>query len=465
MEQHPNFFRLYHDYTKLSEPPPNFHAWSAIAVISALLGKKCFMPQGLFTVFPNLYVILVGDPGTRKSTAMNVAKRLTKLVERVPIAPESSTREALIDDMAKNKVTWEMDGKDISYWQSSAFVGELEQFFGGKHINSQMVGFLTAIWDEPEFKERTRKGGEVKIRNPYFSLLGCCTPGWMNDKLKNDVISDGFSRRGIFVLEKNLNCSNPDPVITPEEEAALVLLEKEVQRIFLVAGRFSYTTEARFLWIAEYNKIREEAKHYSTKVQHYFSSKHILAQKIAMCLSAATRNDRIIDSIVLRAAFEFLGETEKTLDEVFSGVGRNELKAQADKVYQHIAKTEETGLTKGQLLGMCYGDVNTQELDEILNALTGQNLVKLTSQSAAEAPRYRVGKVTKQAQARNLLELGGRIVPTSERPTSQHLVSAVKHLVDPTTERLLIRQQQQEALQLRGKLFQGKMRELLGQHD
>jgi hypothetical protein len=198
----PNFFELYARYTDRTEPPPNFHAWSAVGAISALLGKKCQIPQGHWTIFPNLYIVLVGSPGTRKSTAMNIAKKLVRLVSEIPIAAESTSREALIDFMATSRVMCTSNGADISYWQASSFGTELEQFLGGKHINQAMVGFLTAIWDESIFVEQTRKGGTVTINNPYFTMLGCCTPGWVTEKLKNDVITDGFSRRVIFALEK-----------------------------------------------------------------------------------------------------------------------------------------------------------------------------------------------------------------------------------------------------------------------
>ena len=75
-----DIFALYQDFTKRTEPPPNYHAWSLIGAISALLGKKCYIPQGHFTVFPNLYIVLVGQAAMRKSTALNIAKNFVRKV-------------------------------------------------------------------------------------------------------------------------------------------------------------------------------------------------------------------------------------------------------------------------------------------------------------------------------------------------------------------------------------------------
>ena len=453
----PNFFSLYNDYTKHTEPPTNYHAWSAIAALSALLGKKCFIPQGHFTVYPNLYIVLVGDPAMRKSTALNVAKNLVRSVERVPIAPESSTREALIDDMSKNKVDWALQGRDLSYWQSSAFVGELEQFFGGKHINQQMVGFLTAIWDEPMFKERTRKGGEVVINNPYFSMLGCCTTSWMNTKLQQDVISDGFSRRTIFVYGNELRLLNPWPESTDEEIELFRKLQEESKRIFSIGGLFQFTKEAREIWDSQYVSNRDQAKKFSQKVQHYFSSKHVLAQKIAMCISAAVRNDRVVDSHVLNMAFRFLSESEKTLDSVFSGVGRNELKAISDTVYGWIEKAGEQGITHRELLSIAFDHVNMTEFKEILVTLLEQGKVRSAIQRDVGLPIYYAVQLKQHSQAVSLLELASRIKISTESPISQSSSSKAIHLIDPATELLLARQQKQGELLKTGILHQGKL--------
>lgn len=451
----PNFFSFYSDYVKHTEPPPNFHAWSTIGAISALLGKKCYIPQGHFTVFPNLYIVLVGDPGTRKSTAMNIAKRLVRLIPEVPIAPESSTREALIDDLADNKVVATLNNKDVSYWQSSAFVTEMQEFLGGKHINQSMVGFLTAIWDEPVFKERTRKGGEVIIHNPYFSLLGCCTPEWMNTKLKQDVITDGFSRRTIFALETELNCLNPWPESSPDQLEHLAKLEMEATRVFQVGGIFMLTKQAREYYDDKYCSTREEAKQFSEKVQNYFTSKHILALKIAMCLSAGVSSRRIIDSSVIKLAFKFLEQSERGLDEVFSGVGRNELKAHADKVFSRICDAGEEGLTERELLAISYDDVNMPEFREILETLQRQGRIHTQIKDSQDVARYRATKIVRPPQAARLLELASQLEVSSEpMMTATTSFDIARHL-DPITERLLAHQKQRKDETAAGVLLKG----------
>lgn len=455
----PNFFDFYDDYTKDTEPPPNFHAWSAMGALSALLGKKCYIPQGSFTVFPNTYIVLVGTPGTRKTSAMNIAKRLVRLVEKVPIAPESSTREALIDEMSGNKVVASYKGRDISYWQSSAFVSELQEFLGGKHINASMVGFLTAIWDESIFKERTRKGGEVVIHNPFFSMLGCCTPGWMNEKLKQDVITDGFSRRTIFALEEELNTLNPWPVSSPEQLEQLTLLSNEAKRVAEITGEFILSKKAYEYYAAKYIATREEAKAFSEKIQSYFTSRHILALKLAMCISAGIDSMRNISEETMMLAYKFLEQSERHLDQVFAGVGRNELKAYSDKVLAFVQAAPK-GVTKGDMLMQFSGDIRHPELLEIIEVLGSSGQItsagaSLQSHVQGEL-RFRAVAPRKSAPAVNLLKLARRVALCREPMMAESSSFALARHLDPATERLLTRQLTAKEQTGSGLLLKGK---------
>lgn len=463
MEQVPNLFKLYHDFTKRSEPPPNFHAWSAIGMISALLGKKCYIPQGHFTVFPNLYIVLVGDAGTRKTTAMDIAGNLLRLTS-VPMAPDSATRESLIDDMAKNVVHTKVGNRPIDYWQSTAFVSELHEFLGGQHINRQMVMFLTAIWDRPVYKERTRKGGEVVIKNPYFTLLGCCTPGWMSENLKQNLISDGFARRTIFCLENEIANSVAWPKLLDEVQL-LPLLKAQIQRINKMGGEFQLSKEALQLYIDTYPTFREEAKNHSEKIGSYFSSKHVLALKICMCLSAALRNDYVVDTEILKLSFKFLSETEKTLDKVFSNIGRNELKAILNNVVD-IIQASPKGLTKEEIYAAgIYDNANLQEFDEVLNVLMESGIAEAKCETFAGKPVFRLLKSVKPAKALNLLELAGRTVVSASETSSDPTPVGQEYRLDPIAEQLAVRQTVAEAAHGRGILFQGKMSKLLGKAE
>src|SRR5258706_8486709 len=101
-----DWLESYLEYTDSSEPPTTFHIWCALATIAGALQRRVYLQQGLErTIYPNLYVILIGPSGrTRKGVALGIAKELLGTVQTISISPESSSgREALIMAMKRAK--------------------------------------------------------------------------------------------------------------------------------------------------------------------------------------------------------------------------------------------------------------------------------------------------------------------------------------------------------------------------
>ena len=96
-----DFFSHYLGYTKDSEVPTFFHRWSAIAGIGAYLGRNYYFNHGHFNIYPNTYCMLIGNPGTRKSTAIKVMKKILKLANYDTIAANKTSKEKFMMDLAE----------------------------------------------------------------------------------------------------------------------------------------------------------------------------------------------------------------------------------------------------------------------------------------------------------------------------------------------------------------------------
>jgi len=99
----PNFETAYlNEYLRMvedTESPRIFHIWAAVFAVSAALGRRCWLPFGVFDVYPNHYILLVGTPGTRKSTAASLTRKLLKASTGVRFAPADTggQRQGLIN--------------------------------------------------------------------------------------------------------------------------------------------------------------------------------------------------------------------------------------------------------------------------------------------------------------------------------------------------------------------------------
>ncbi len=95
-----DFLSSYLAYASDTEVPAVFHRWAAITSVGAYLGRRYYFHHGHFTIFPNMYTMLVGTSGTRKSTAIKLFKKLLVQAGYDTIAADKTTKEKFILDLS-----------------------------------------------------------------------------------------------------------------------------------------------------------------------------------------------------------------------------------------------------------------------------------------------------------------------------------------------------------------------------
>ena len=72
-----DWISAYLKYTEETESPVSYHTWTAVSMIAGALQRKCYMQWGLETIYPNMYIVLVGSAGrSRKSLAINIGEEI-----------------------------------------------------------------------------------------------------------------------------------------------------------------------------------------------------------------------------------------------------------------------------------------------------------------------------------------------------------------------------------------------------
>jgi hypothetical protein len=56
----------YLEYTDETESAKVFHKWTAHSIIAGVLRKKCKLALGRINVYPNMYIVLVAEPGVAR---------------------------------------------------------------------------------------------------------------------------------------------------------------------------------------------------------------------------------------------------------------------------------------------------------------------------------------------------------------------------------------------------------------
>lgn len=372
-----NFIKTYELYASGNEASASYHTWGAFATLSACIGRRIWFDQTYYKVYPNLYIIYVGEPGDGKSISMAIAKGFAQKMQ-VPIAPPSITREALTQLMSKSNEKSEclqqttIDNVVHEYSHISVFANEITTLLaaGGNPIG--FIEFFTDIYaDQEVFKVVTKNKGTDFIVGPYVTMLACMTPEQTSSMLKQNIISGGFSRRVIFVYGKRKPKGVPFPKLTEEQKEAKQFLIDHLLKIKEWKGEFQMTPEAKEFFTDWYHK-----KHFDLNkpnpavIKNWFRSKDVLLLKLSMLIAVSEFSYiRLIELRHLEQGLAMLNTIEPDIGRVFAGAGRNVGAEIAHKVLRSVEEAPGKKMSAKKILALMYNEGNAKEISEALDFL------------------------------------------------------------------------------------------------
>lgn len=289
-----------------------------------------------YKVYPNLYVCLVGDQANRKTVAKDIAyDLLRKVAPELPVSGESMSKEAITKHMSQLeqlRTYTDQEGNIIEYHPFSIFATELKNFLS---INiTTMLDFLTTIYDRKFYDVITKNKGTDVIVNPYVVVLACEVPQWIQNRLKDDIISGGICRRFVWVYEIDYQ-PIAFPCIPPGGLEAWDRVEATLVRLKSVAGEFQFSPKAREFYDHWYYKNFETLPT-EPFMRGYRKAKHIQMLKVAILLSLCEGVDFILEAEHIQAADLLLQGIEPNMLKLSEGVGRNVLAGPAARIVEII---------------------------------------------------------------------------------------------------------------------------------
>lgn len=320
-----NFLQGYIEYTSHLEAPTEFHLWAGISTIAGALRGKCWIDMGFFKWKPNCFIIFVAPPGVAaKSTTLDQGMSLLKQIEGVNFAPASVTWQALCSNFAEVQETFNINGKDVKMANLNIAASELGNFLDMS--NREMIDMLVDMWDgkDAPWVRRTKGAGEEIIQSPWVNFAACTTPSWVMENMPTYAIGGGFTSRCIFLYAdtKAKAVAYPHTQIPEYHNITKKKLISDLQQIADIQGEFKLTPEAIEFGTEWYEQhIMKTPRHLrDERLQGYSARKQSHIHKIAMCLSAAEGNDRIITLENFQAALSLLGIIEQNMMKVFDTI-------------------------------------------------------------------------------------------------------------------------------------------------
>lgn len=221
-----DFISLYLAYTSETECPTFFHRWTAVTSLSAYLGRQIHFNHGHFTLYPNLYTMLIGSPGTKKSSAIKIGAKLLKQAGYKTFAAKKTRQEKFLQDLAEQSEKLALLAADglgdvagFDILDQNLFGASLEEadnytdkppaecFIAADEFNNfiglgnlDFVSILGELWDyEGVYDYKLKNSKSVYIPNPTLTILGGNTPTGFAQAFPTESIGQGFFSRLLLI--------------------------------------------------------------------------------------------------------------------------------------------------------------------------------------------------------------------------------------------------------------------------
>lgn len=423
------FIQKYLEYTKDTESPAIFHTWAGLSAVSACLGQHVYTDFGLGPIYGNMYVVLVGPPGVRKSTAIHWVKDRLKKAVNLNYAPTDTAGQrqglmAAFCETAENYTDQKRKQHEIDKAFSSVFseipdniffdieeqsnntdpldfaipnekivelaetatdsravVDDKETLFGMYSEFDSLIGqkqremltFLINMWDGEKYEYKLASK-EHKLHNPRFSFLAATTPSSIAESLPVGSGASGFLSRLILVFseettKKIADPQPPDPKICNDIELLLHQIAREVK------GCIGRTPEAKVLLEEIYlrGKIQIQDPRFIFYVQRRYS--HLI--KLCLILAVA-RQSSMICPIDVHEALAILKYTEVTMHKALGQFGNTPVGQAQQELLDYVAQ-HGYSIKKPALLTHLLERFKFPDVEQAINNLMTLNKIQIQS--------------------------------------------------------------------------------------
>lgn len=265
-----NFIDAYLAYTSHTESPVTFQRWSILGALSAWLGKRFYIRHGHSRINANMYVMLMGAAGTRKSTAIKVASKILKKAGYSTFSASKTSKEQFLADLAKTGMPeegdadeqdslldlnlWGTDGGESSMGSCELFVNadEFNDFVGNGNI--EFLSLLGNLWDiEGDYRHSKLTSKSVFVKDPCVSILAGNTATGFSLAFPKEAIGQGIFSRLLLIHGESTGKRIAFPT-APSEQATAALIQCLLQIRAIATGEAELSEEAKALLEYIYNE-------------------------------------------------------------------------------------------------------------------------------------------------------------------------------------------------------------------
>lgn len=368
------FYEDYFRYIGDTESPTIYHRWCAVSMVGALLGRNVHFPFGHGFIYPNLYILLVGNPGARKGEALKPARNALQYISFDKLAPQRVSPERFLIEMFRLNAAATIELPDLElvtveeltngHKPSEIYVvsDEFGDFIRG---NTDFIDLLTTLWDNlPKYEHPKIHGKSVYVHEPTVNIIGATTQQSIALRIPVEVIGQGFLSRFILVHSEPTGKKITFP--TPPTQTAKDTVTENLQKIKKqVEGLITILPEAKDLLDKIY---RSYVGIDDNRFQYYNGRRFTQLMKLAIIFAAMDYAPTVKPLHVLQAN-TLLYVTEQRMPKALGQFGKSKHSDIANSIIE-LVKHARTPLLPREIWKHVAQDLDKYEiLIEILRGL------------------------------------------------------------------------------------------------
>lgn len=347
------------------EPPPQYWYWSTLAAISAVMKNNLWLNRHSYKLYPNLYVLLMGDSGVRKGLPIALAKKAVRHVDNTRVIAGRGSIQGIVSRLSGSYTN--KNGVILKDSTGLVISGE----FASSLVNDpQTFTILTDLYDghynEGEYSISLKQNPE-KLYNCCITLLSGSNETNFKEIVPKHAISGGFIARTCLIFADKIQCVNSLVTAPANKIPEQDFLDYLVQ-LSTLKGEFTYAPKAGKLfdkWYTDFMKLVPGR----VDVTGTLNRIHDQILKVAMCLSAARDMSLIISEDDIQESLDQCVKCIVGVKKISMGVGRSQVAPQTATIIGFLLKQPGYQSTRMKILQKFWGELDSFDLDRITETL------------------------------------------------------------------------------------------------
>ena len=361
------FLDDYRAYTDYDWYPPSFHRALGMLLVGLAVGRRAWVQDGRWPVYPLMHVIMIADSGVGKGACVEVMYRVQR--EGLPgliVARKEGSAAGLLKRLPVE------NGRQVSPLLIEA--AEMTTLLNRMDYLSNMIPVLTELADNNRYG-KSLKDGFVDIEDIQTSLVLGTNERALRERFSSSIIEEGLASRLTWLTAR----WEPKPIVRrpdsdEEVEGARQCAVAGLSKLGKLSGPVQLDGPATN-WFASWQAEWDSGPPADRQLSGYYSRRYIHLLRAALTFSLSDYR-LVIGEADMVAAWEWVRGTERQMLEVFGSLRLSAYGKWEEGVYDWLA-------------GKQGGATWTEIYREWNGRLAGKESVRRLMESLEQAGRVR----------------------------------------------------------------------------